>query len=92
MHTVRLPALALLGSALLWTGCRKDTPVKPAPDPCVGTKANPLSFRFLENYGTPTPDTAFTKKLFELAEFKHPSDVRQANPSVGVVQTPVVFF
>ena len=62
MHTVRLPALALLGSALLWTGCRKDTPVKPAPDPCVGTKANPLSFRFLENYGTPTPDTAFTKQ------------------------------
>ena len=54
-----LSALALLGSALLWAGCSHDAP---APDPCFGTKANPLSFRFLENYGTPTPDTAFTKQ------------------------------
>ena len=62
MHTAKIPALALLGSALLWAGCHKDTPVTPTPDPCLGIKANPLSFRFLENYGTPTPDTAFTKQ------------------------------
>ena len=62
MHTAKIPALALLGSALLWAGCHKDTPVTPTPDPCFGTKTNPLSFRFLENYGTPTPDTAFTKQ------------------------------
>ena len=68
MHIVRLPAL--LGSALLWAGCHKDTPVKPAPDPCLGIKANPLSFRFLENYGTPTPDTAFTKQTIS---FEAPS-------------------
>lgn len=62
MYTVRIPALALLSSAVLWAGCHKDAPVTPAPDPCIGAKANPLSFRFLENYGTPTPDTAFTKQ------------------------------
>ncbi len=61
MHKTTLPALALLGSALLWAGCRRDTPT-PKPDPCAGVKANPLTFRFLENYGTPTPDTAFTKQ------------------------------
>lgn len=60
MRSIRIPALALLGSALLWAGCRKDAPV--APSPCLGTKANPLSFRFLENYGTPTPDTAYSKQ------------------------------
>ena len=59
MHAAKIPALALLGSALLWAGCSHDAP---APDPCLGTRANPLSFRFLENYGTPTPDTAFTKQ------------------------------
>ena len=59
MRLVRIPALALLGSAALWAGCHRDTP---APDPCFGSKANPLSFRFLENYGTPTPDTAFSKQ------------------------------
>lgn len=56
-----LPVLALLGSTLLWAGCRDQAP-KPEPDPCVGVKANPLTFRFLESYGTPTPDTAFTKQ------------------------------
>ncbi|UOQ96531.1 hypothetical protein MUN81_14930 [Hymenobacter sp. 5317J-9] len=55
------PALALLGSALLVAACHRDTPT-PEPDPCLGLKANPLAFRFLENYGTPTPDTAFTKQ------------------------------
>ena len=57
-----LSVLALLGSTLLSTGCRHEAPVAPAPDPCLGTKANPLRFRFFENYGTPTPDTAFTKQ------------------------------
>ena len=60
MHSNTIATLALLGSALLVAACHhEDTP---APDPCLGTKANPLSFRFLENYGTPTPDTAFTKQ------------------------------
>ena len=58
----KMPVLALLGGTLLWAGCHRDTPIAPAPDPCVGTKANPLTFRFLENYGTPTPDTAYAKQ------------------------------
>ena len=56
-----LSVLALLGSTLLWAGCHRDAPT-PTPDPCLGTKANPLTFRFLENYGTPTPDTAYSKQ------------------------------
>jgi len=62
MQLNTLTVLALLGSSLLWTGCRHDAPVAPEPDPCVGIKANPLTFRFLENYGTPTPDTAYNKQ------------------------------
>ena len=59
MKTNHLLTLALLGSALLTAACHKDHPA-PEPDPCLGTKANPLSFRFLESFGgTPTPDTAF---------------------------------
>lgn len=58
LHT-KHSVLVLLGSTLLWAGCRDRTP---EPDPCVGAKANPLTFRFLENYGTPTPDTAYSKQ------------------------------
>lgn len=62
MYPAKFPALALLGTALLMAGCRRGVPVAPAPAPCRGAKANPLAFRFLENWGTPTPDTAFTKQ------------------------------
>ncbi|MDO7853653.1 hypothetical protein [Hymenobacter convexus] len=62
MYTNKLAALALVGGTLLVAGCRHDVPATPEPDPCAGAKANLLSFRFLENYGTPTPDTAFTKQ------------------------------
>lgn len=61
MRTKKIPVLALLGSTLLWAGCHHDAPT-PAPDPCRLAKANPLSFRFLEGYGTPTPDTAYSKQ------------------------------
>ena len=37
-------------------GCRDKMP---APDPCQGQKANPLTMRFFEAFGTPTPDTAY---------------------------------
>lgn len=58
MSLTKLSGLALLGGLLWAAGCgHKDVP---APNPCIGTKANPLTFRFLENFGTPTPDTAFT--------------------------------
>ncbi|MFD2785652.1 hypothetical protein [Hymenobacter rubripertinctus] len=59
MRSSLLPALALLGPLLL-AGCRQDK--DPQPDPCAAAQANPLSFRFLENYGTPTPDTAYAKQ------------------------------
>lgn len=48
-------SVLLLGLA----ACHHDTP---APDPCLTQQANPLSFRFLEAYGTPTPDTAYSKQ------------------------------
>lgn len=50
-----LPLPLLLAAS----GCRKETP---QPDPCKAQRANPLTFRFLEHYGTPTPDTAFSKQ------------------------------
>lgn len=53
--------LALVGSTLLWTGCRPDSSGA-EPNPCQAAQANPLRFRFLESYGTPTPDTAYTKQ------------------------------
>ncbi|MFD2785626.1 hypothetical protein ACFSX6_09165 [Hymenobacter rubripertinctus] len=59
MRSSLLPALALLGPLLL-AGCRQDK--DPQPNPCAAAQANPLSFRFLENYGTPTPDTAYAKQ------------------------------
>lgn len=61
MRSNTVTALALLGGTLWAAGCRdKDVPV---PDPCRGSKANPLAFRFLESWGnTPTPDTAFTEE------------------------------
>ena len=46
---------------LLATSCHHDKPGA-EPNPCQAAKANPLSFRFLENYGTPTPDTAYSKQ------------------------------
>lgn len=61
----KILVLALLGGTLLWAGCHRDTPTAdptPVPDPCAGTAANPLGFQFLENYGTPTPDTAYAKQ------------------------------
>ena len=61
MRMKTLSMLALLGSTLLWAGCHRDVPT-PMPDPCLGTKANPLTFRFLENYGTPTPTAAYSKQ------------------------------
>lgn len=61
MYKIKLPVLALLGSTLLWASCRHDTSGS-EPNPCQTAKANPLTFRFLENYGTPTPDTAYTKQ------------------------------
>ena len=60
MHKIGIPALALLGSALLVAGCHHDRPAE--PNPCQAVKANPLTFRFLESYGTPTPDTAYVKQ------------------------------
>ena len=56
----------LLGGATLLLllaapACRRDAPA-PEPDPCRTALANPLTFRILENYGTPTPDTAFNKQ------------------------------
>ena len=59
MRKKMLSLLALAGGALTWAGCHRDTPA-PAPDPCLGVAANPLSFRFLEGFGTPTPDTAYS--------------------------------
>jgi len=50
-----LSGAALLGLA----ACHRDSP---APNPCLSQLANPLRFRFLEGYGTPTPDTAYTKQ------------------------------
>lgn len=61
MRMKTLSVLALLGSTLLWAGCRPDSDHS-EPNPCQTAKANPLTFRFLENYGTPTPDTAYSKQ------------------------------
>ena len=51
--------LTLLGLAALTMGCPRHPPDDdPAPDPCAVEKAYPLSIRFVERFGTPTPDTA----------------------------------
>jgi hypothetical protein len=44
-------------------GCRDRTAT---PDPCQGQKANPLTLRFLEAFGTPTPDTAYNSQTVAL--------------------------
>ena len=72
MQTKRFPAMALglgvlpvfiglVGTSL--SGCRdkQDT-----PDPCAQAKANPLTFRFIEAFGTPTPDTAYNSQTVSL--------------------------
>ena len=61
MRYKKLAAPALLGALTLVTSCHHDKPGTD-PNPCQATKANPLTFRFLENYGTPTPDTAYSKQ------------------------------
>ncbi|GAA3933396.1 hypothetical protein [Hymenobacter algoricola] len=54
--------LALTGGTLLWTGCHRRHDPEPGPAPCATAQANPLRLRFLESFGTPTPDTAYTKQ------------------------------
>ena len=61
MHYKKLAAPALLGAMLLATSCHHDN-TGAEPNPCQTAKANPLTFRCLENYGTPTPDTAYSKQ------------------------------
>jgi hypothetical protein len=61
MRAIRIPALVLLGGALLIASCHHDGK-EAEPNPCQAAKANPLAFRFLESYGTPTPDTAYVKQ------------------------------
>lgn len=54
---------ALVGTCLV--ACHKDVP-SDAPNPCQGLKANPLTFGFVEAYGTPTPDTAYNNQSLAL--------------------------
>lgn len=61
MRKHSLLALTLAGSAVLGTSCERRS-TEPEPDICRTARANPLTFRFLENYGTPTPDTAYSKQ------------------------------
>lgn len=49
----------LAASSLGLAGCRDKAP---APDPCQGQLANPLTLRFIEAFGTPTPDTAYNNQ------------------------------
>lgn len=51
--------LVLASASLGLPGCHDKTP---APDPCQGQLANPLTFRFIEAFGTPTPDTAYNNQ------------------------------
>jgi hypothetical protein len=51
--------VVLAAAALGLAGCRDKTP---APDPCQGQLANPLTLRFIEAFGTPTPDTAYNNQ------------------------------
>lgn len=62
MRKHSLLALTLAGSAALGTSCERHSSPDPEPDVCRTARANPLTFRFLENYGTPTPDTAYSKQ------------------------------
>lgn len=61
MLKIGIPTLALLGSALLVASCRHEG-AGTEPNPCQTAQANPLRFRFLESFGTPTPDTAYVKQ------------------------------
>ncbi len=59
MRKLKIVGLLLLSSALVLGSCREHDPT---PDPCKAQRANPLTFRFLESFGTPTPDTAYSKQ------------------------------
>ncbi|WBO84922.1 hypothetical protein [Hymenobacter yonginensis] len=54
---ITLRATGTLLALGLFTACDKD---KAGPDICEGQKIPKLTMRFLEQTGTPTPDTAFT--------------------------------
>ena len=58
----RISALLMAGSGLLLAlySCQHDQMA--APNPCRAAKANPLTFQFLEDPGTPTPDTAYNSQ------------------------------
>ncbi|TDN37485.1 hypothetical protein E4631_01015 [Hymenobacter sp. UV11] len=51
--------LVLASASLGLPGCHDKTP---APDPCQGQVANPLTVGFIEAFGTPTPDTAYNNQ------------------------------
>jgi hypothetical protein len=51
--------LLLAISGLSLAGCRDRISV---PSPCQGQVANPLTMRFVEAFGTPTPDTAYNNQ------------------------------
>jgi hypothetical protein len=65
--TLFLLGTSLLGSSLVlsMSSCHRDD--DNSPDPCLTAKANPLTFRFLEHTGTPTPDTTYNNQLITLA-------------------------
>lgn len=58
-----LVTVALLGTSV--AACHKDRS-RDVPNPCQGLKANPLTFDFVEAYGTPTPDTAYNNQTLAL--------------------------
>lgn len=50
--------LALAGFGATYCHSRDE----PLPDPCARLAANPLTFQFIEAFGTPTPDTAYNNQ------------------------------
>lgn len=54
-----LPVITVVVT-LCFTSCHVNDEV--LPDPCKGMKANPLTIRFIEAFGTPTPDTAYNNQ------------------------------
>ena len=54
-----LPVLTAI-TTLSLVSCHVNDEV--LPNPCKGLKANPLTVRFVEAFGTPTPDTAYNNQ------------------------------
>lgn len=67
MSRIVIPFLLGTGMLLAMSSCRHDERKDATPNPCQAAKENPLAFQFLENSGTPTPDTTYNNQQITFA-------------------------